>query len=461
MVLAASYLAVAAASGGSYAPPPGDSYPSWSPDGSRIAFLTGRGSLALAVVSADGSNETRLVDAGGIGFFPDPTSVALSPDWQWVATTRSGRLLAVRADGTATKDLAPVSYGATPAWSPDSARLAFRLSDGTLAVARLDGGSPEPIAPGGTALAWSPDGRRLVYAGGSPADLDIHVVDSDGDRDVVLAGGPGAQLEPRWSPDGRGIAFLTQVDSGEPFVLAVVRADGTGLRTYLGPGVGNPGTFAWTPDGKALVFARRATQGLFRVDLASGQARRLTTLGGTPAVSPDGTRIAFSAGGECRDRTGIYVGLGDGTRVRRVTNDCRIYGTARGDVVRGTPLADILVGLGGDDRLLARDPAYVGDTLLGGDGDDVLLGAIRSDILRGGRGNDRLRGGNSQDELEGGPGRDLLDGQRGLDAIHARDGSRDTVVCGTNIRRHTVERDEVWADRLDRVAPDCEVVHRG
>jgi Ca2+-binding RTX toxin-like protein len=82
------------------------------------------------------------------------------------------------------------------------------------------------------------------------------------------------------------------------------------------------------------------------------------------------------------------------------------------------------------------------------------------DILRGGRGDDRLRGGNSQDVLEGGPGRDWIDGQRGLDHVYARDGRRDTVLCGTNVRRHTVERDEVWVDRLDRVASDCEVVHR-
>jgi hypothetical protein len=58
-------------------------------------------------------------------------------------------------------------------------------------------------------------------------------------------------------------------------------------------------------------------------------------------------------GGECRDRTGIYVAGVDGRRAARLTNDCRVIGTERGDVITGTALADIIVGLGGNDRLRA------------------------------------------------------------------------------------------------------------
>jgi Tol biopolymer transport system component len=453
------------ASGGSYAPPPGDSLPTWSPDGTRIAFLTGRDGTALAVVPVDSRRETRILDVLGVGWYPDPTAVAVSPDWQWVAVTRAAsdglRLGTVRMDGAAAHDLGQVQYGAAPEWSPDSRRVAFRMADGTLAAVGVEGGGLVRLAPGGASLAWSPDGARIAFAGGAPGDLDIHVVDADGRNDVVLAGGPGAQLEPRWSADGTRIAFLTQPAGGEPFALAVMRSDGADLRTYPGPGVSNTDSFAWTPDGEALVYARAATQGLVRLDLASGRQQRLTAMGANPAVSPDGKRLAFAAGGECRDRLGIYLARADGTQPRRLTNDCRIVGTAGADVVEGTPLADVLVGLAGDDRLRARDPGYVGDTLLGGDGSDVLLGGYRGDLLRGGRGDDRIRGGNSEDVLVGGPGRDRMDGQSGRDFVYARDGRRDTVVCGTNLRRRSrLERDEVWADRLDLVSADCEVVHR-
>jgi hypothetical protein len=89
-------------------------------------------------------------------------------------------------------------------------------------------------------------------------------------------------------------------------------------------------------------------------------------------------------------------------------------GTARGDVLRGTPGRDVLRGLGGPDRLYG----------LGG-----------NDALFAGRGRDRLFGGS------------------GRDVLYTRDAARDTVSCGAG-------RDLVHADRLDRVARDCELVRR-
>ncbi len=449
--------------GGSYVPPPGDALPAWSPDGARIAFLTSRGGPALVVMSAVGRDQTRILDVLGAPY-ADPTSVALSPDWTLAAVlrfTRDGLILsAVRLDGSETHELARAAFG-RPAWSHDSRRIAFRMSDGTLAAVGSDGGDFVRLATGGAAPAWSPDGRQIAYVGGVPGEPDIRVVDVNGQNDVLVAGGPGAQLEPKWSPDATRVALLTQRATGEPFAFAVVRADGSEPRTYeAAPGVSNSDAFAWTPDGRALVYARDATQGLFRLDLAKGEARRLTTFGGAPAVSPDGMRIAFAAGGECRDRYGVYVAGVDGKRVTRLTNDCRILGTGRDDVVRGTALADVLVGLGGDDRLQARDPGYMGDTLLGGDGDDLLIGAYQADVLRGGRGNDRLLAGRSADLLYGGPGHDWIDGQRGRDLLYAQDGSVDTVRCGTNDLGRVPERDEAWVDTVDKLDGDCEVVHR-
>jgi hypothetical protein len=122
-------------------------------------------------------------------------------------------------------------------------------------------------------------------------------------------------------------------------------------------------------------------------------------------------------------------------------------------------LADVLVGLGGDDHLFALDPAYAGDALLGGPGDDVLSGGFRQDDLSGGPGEDKLYGGPSGDRLVGGPGRDRLSGQGGRDLIYAADGQRDRVICGTNLGRATPERDDAFVDRFDVVAPDCEYVN--
>jgi Ca2+-binding RTX toxin-like protein len=86
-------------------------------------------------------------------------------------------------------------------------------------------------------------------------------------------------------------------------------------------------------------------------------------------------------------------------------------------------------------------------------GRDVLRGTSGRDTLRGLGGDDRLYGLAGPDLLVGGSGQDRLSGGAGADVLRAVDRQRDTVSCGTG-------RDLVYADRLDRVARDCERVIR-
>ena len=79
--------------------------------------------------------------------------------------------------------------------------------------------------------------------------------------------------------------------------------------------------------------------------------------------------------------------------------------------------------------------------------------------MLGGLGNDTLSGGPSADILIGGPGRDTIDGEGGGDTIYAADGQRDGISCGAN-GYGKGGRDVVYADQVDVVASDCEIVHR-
>jgi Tol biopolymer transport system component len=460
-LVAAAFAACAvpgASVAGMYVPPPGDTLPVWSPDGSRVAFLTSRSGQALAEVPAAGGPERRLVE--GVGAYTSQ----ISPDWRWVAFTRfaaGGQSLWIsRLDGTEEHALASSGFGAEPAWSPDSRRLVFRQADGSFGLVEIESGLVSTLVPsGGSSPAWSPDGTRIAFAGGGEAHVpDLYVVSASGGVPRLLAGGPGAQLEPSWSPDGDRLAFLTQAGDAEPFRIGIVRADGTGRVSYPGPGVSNAGSFAWMPGSEGIVFADNYSQGILLLDLESGKVARLATFGATPAPSPDGSLIAFSSGGECRDRSGIYVMRADARRVQRLTNDCRVIGTPDDDVLRGTGLADVVLGLRGNDRLFGLSAGYVGDTLRGGEGDDVLIGTFTGDLLRGDAGADRLFGGLSADTLYGSAGEDRMDAQAGRDFVHARDRERDVVLCGTN-HGTTPERDEAWVDRFD-VVRGCEIVHR-
>jgi Ca2+-binding RTX toxin-like protein len=76
-----------------------------------------------------------------------------------------------------------------------------------------------------------------------------------------------------------------------------------------------------------------------------------------------------------------------------------------------------------------------------------------NDTLNGGAGNDRLAGGAGNDSLLPGAGADTIFGGPGTDVIRARDGVKDVIDCGSG-------RDTVYVDRHDRVATNCERVHR-
>jgi Ca2+-binding RTX toxin-like protein len=284
--------------------------------------------------------------------------------------------------------------------------------------------------------------------------VDIHVVKADGTDDVNLTPGSAyGAAQPVWSPDGTRLAYWRS--DGTNVLLAVTRIDGRATLYPIAGGVTN-GAIVWAPDGRTVFGYGQS--GLVGIDLRTG--KRHTLVGIDNAVfAPGGGRIAYAAGGECRDRVGIYVANANGTDRRRLTNSCRVVGTAGPDRLHGS-FSQVVLGLAGDDILYADDTYYFfdGDSLYGGPGDDRLVGGFGQDILNGGPGNDVISGGASADIITGGPGNDRIDGGGGGDTIYAKDGRRDVIDCGKN-GYGRAGRDTVYADTID-VISHCEIVHR-
>jgi Ca2+-binding RTX toxin-like protein len=390
---------------------------------------------------------------------PGATDYAFAPDWFRVAFSTGGAsavLTVMRPDGSQRRDIGPVSPGVAASWSPDGTRLVFQAPTG-IYVADADGSGIRKLADGGAYPRWSPRGDRIAYVAGSYAAAVLRVawVDRAADSQVQRPG--SVRFGPvEWSHDGTRIAFLAPVTAHRAFELGIVNVDGGDTRLF--PLTSPVNSLAWSPDRSVIALGGDRLELL---DLQTETIRAILPYGDFPQWSPNGEQLAFSAGGECRNRSGIYrLDVFGGPPGDRITNDCRIVGTSGPDVLYGTPLADLIIGLGGDDRLQAVSTDTTGDTLEGDEGNDVLVGGDRPDTLRGGPGADRLNGGASGDDLWGGPGRDLLNGGGGSDLIDARDGERDVVSCGTNAVKSTApsETDSAYVDRKDVVSRDCEFV---
>ncbi len=77
------------------------------------------------------------------------------------------------------------------------------------------------------AHAWSPDGRKLIFASGLAGDWDIHIVNSDGSGLRSLTDDPAYDDSPVWSSDGEQIAFTRDQQ------IYVMKADGSDTRPLI------------------------------------------------------------------------------------------------------------------------------------------------------------------------------------------------------------------------------------
>jgi TolB protein len=173
---------------------------------------------------------------------------------------------------------------------------------------------------------WSPDGLRIAFAANRGEDVNIYTINANGTGVARITNQPGDEILGAWSPDGTQIAYATE--SGD---VHIVGRDGSADRT-VSVDTGAVQRYAlsvagWLPDGEELVivFDTNADGGeidIYRLRIADGRVMPLTSSpgdDGTPAVSTDGSRIAFES-----DRNGgcLFVMGSDGSNVARLTTGC-------------------------------------------------------------------------------------------------------------------------------------------
>ncbi len=190
----------------------------------------------------------------------------------------------------------------SPAWSPDSRRLAYVSFEGnksSVFVQTLRTGNRQRVSnrPGiNGAPAFSPDGRKLVLTlGGIDGNLDIHILDISTRKTTRLTTHRAIDTEGSWSPDGRFIYF-TSDRSGGPQIYRVSASGGTPERiTFEGSYNARP---RLSPDGSRLAMVHN-DRGNFRIAVMNVERRDLLIVSvgqqdESPSFAPNSDTLIYA-----------------------------------------------------------------------------------------------------------------------------------------------------------------------
>jgi TolB protein len=240
-----------------------DGSPSWSPDGSEVAFYSERdGKADLAIVDRSGQNRRTLTrtpaDEGGPAFSPDGQLLAFDSD-----AGGSFDIWVMRRDGTDVRRLTTdPARDVAPAWSPDGQRIAFMSSrdnpEFDLYEMRADGSGLRRLTHGSSNWfpQYSADATRLTFH----VMRDVHVLDLGTGAMTRLTTEPANGMHPAWSPDGRQIAFMSWRNGRTE--LFRMNADGSGQELLLSMPDGDAVDPRWSPSGDAIAFVHVPSGGV-------------------------------------------------------------------------------------------------------------------------------------------------------------------------------------------------------
>jgi Tol biopolymer transport system component len=214
----------------------------WSPDGQRFAAV-GYYADATSVntFDVDGQNLTRLTHPNTAS----DTEPTWSPDGSEIAFTRfstdqdgRGELWLMNADGSDQRWIGVEGFIAR--WSPDGTRLIFQSRHPQLAggqfdimTCAVDGSDVRAVtetADNELTPIWSPDGSQIAFIADYDGDFELYVMASDGTSVRQLTENEVNDYSPRWSPDGSMIAFDSDSSGSEKWEIYIINADGTNLR---------------------------------------------------------------------------------------------------------------------------------------------------------------------------------------------------------------------------------------
>ena len=305
----------------------------WSRDGTKLVYQYGRPNSDIFVYTFDSGKIDHVVTDPS--FDADPS---LSPDGKRIAFV-SGRdgnaeIYSQNIDGSDLRRLTDhPARDAFPTYSPDGTQIVFNSNreDEKLDVyiMNIDGSNVRRLTygPGDDEEfpgCWSPDGTRLFYASTQSDRQNVYIMNVEPFEPKVVFSSPSENMRfPSYSPDGRKIVFQTanEDQTGEIRVMDVdTKTVSTVTKTQTTDGYPK-----FSPDGKEIVFQERLNGNseicLIHAD-GSGGVQNLTNNPARdvkPAWSPDGSKIVFSSNRDGNyELFQIYIMNVDGSNQHRV-----------------------------------------------------------------------------------------------------------------------------------------------
>jgi Tol biopolymer transport system component len=284
--------------------------PRWSPDGSVLRFSVQdlkTNSMSLWEVTADGSHLHPLLPDWSRP--PSECCGNWTPDGKyfifqsghngvtnvWAVPQKGGSFRKTISQPTLLTS-GTMSF-ASPVSSKDGKKL-FVIGDQSRGeLVRYDSKSRQfvPYLSGISAegVSFSRDGAWVTYVAYPEGTLWRSKV--DGSERLQLCFEPMSALLPRWSPDGRRIAFVG-ITPGKPWQIYMVSAEG-GSPEQLTADERNHGSGSWSPDGNSLAFGDHQTDNVAAIHILDLRTRRVSTVPGSEGLttvrwSPDGRYLA-------------------------------------------------------------------------------------------------------------------------------------------------------------------------
>ncbi len=300
-----------------------DLNPVWSPDGKYLYFSSAHGGSTniwrVAIDEKSGSVLAQTEAVTTMGAATSPLHLSFSNDGRRLAYAAQEEIRNLRkvafdpSTGKIAGEPVAITRGSMQLWFPDPSPDGEWLTCYSMGnqrhifIMRTDGSSLRDLTDDSNRYAWprwSPDGKRIAFTSRRTGNYEVWIINRDGSGLQQLTQSEGGHYSP-WSPDGTMIAYSIHIPKNDCVIFQPGKAWDAQTLEHLAP-LSDPKlsfeAWSWSPDGKRLAGIRHLGTGIHSgigiYDRESKQYDWLTDFGDFPLWLKDGRRILFVSQGK-------------------------------------------------------------------------------------------------------------------------------------------------------------------